>query len=414
MKKNNPKEVIDLTTLPEVNTAITSLLFNFQNNDRRLKIIECLFKTPDKIVKLLSREHIMDYAKDNKIYVDPTEGKKPNPKDPPIEKKEITPEELAKAAAGLITESSVQFRKDKKTFLENIDALKKQKEEAIAYWDNPPPQDPKKKPDKKAPPQPNEIIIPVIDEMDTEYLVVLYNYPLTSKEYAALEKEGITINNVHLLNEVDDVLEEKSEIADQSTTKGKKPAPAKGAADANKPVTDNQILKYFAIPNIQNYSAKGVYDTLFNAKLSGSTTSLMRHTLFDEGEFAFRNMDDPKKTYYNVYQDEFVERMKLINRFYMLYKQWVDAKQFQDLGSDEGLFTVENIQLILGQSEYMPQDHEHMSVGNILINFFNLYANNLYEELQRRKDEEEAKKKQEEEQRRLEEEKRLEEERKAE
>ena len=87
--KKNPKEVIDLATLPQVTMATSLLLLDFKNNDRRLKIIEAMVKQPDKILKIISRDHIMDYAKENKIFVDPMEGKKPNPKDPPIEKKEI-------------------------------------------------------------------------------------------------------------------------------------------------------------------------------------------------------------------------------------------------------------------------------------------------------------------------------------
>ena len=42
--------------------------------------------------------------------------------------------------------------------------------------------------------------------MDTEYLVVLYNYPLNEKEYTALEKERLVLNSVNLLTEVEDVI----------------------------------------------------------------------------------------------------------------------------------------------------------------------------------------------------------------
>ena len=375
--KKNPKEVIDISTLPQVTMATSSLLLDFKNNDRRLKLIEAMFKMPDKILKLLSREHIMDYAKENKIYVDPLEGKKPNPKDPPVERKEITPEELAKAAVGLINDSSVQYRKDKKALLDSIEALKKQKEEATAYWENPPPQDPKKKPDKKAPPQPNDIIIPVIDEMDTEYLVVLYNYPLNEKEYAALEKEGLVLNSVNLLTEVEDVIEEPKPEA-VADPKAKK-APAQ-KADASKAVTDNAILKYFAIPTIPDYSPQNIFDILYKGKLNSDKTSKMRSTLFDKSDFAFRQSSDPKKTYFNIYQDEFVEKMKQVNRFYLLYRQWVDTHHFQELGTDTHIFTTENVEELLRQSDFEPKDYEHLSIGNILVSFFGHYLRENEEE----------------------------------
>jgi len=162
---------------------------------------------PEKTMKLCSREEIIQYAKDQKIYVDPAEGKKPAKGEPAPEHKDITPEELAKATLGFIKDNSVQFRKEKKDLLDNIENLKKQKEDAIAYWANPPEQDPKKKPDKKGlPPKPEEIIIPEIGEYDVDYTVVLFNYPLNGDEYAAMEKEGLVLNNVNLITEGPDVV----------------------------------------------------------------------------------------------------------------------------------------------------------------------------------------------------------------
>ena len=52
--KKNPKEVIDLATLPQVTMATSLLLLDFKNNDRRLKIIEAMVKQPDKILKIIS------------------------------------------------------------------------------------------------------------------------------------------------------------------------------------------------------------------------------------------------------------------------------------------------------------------------------------------------------------------------
>ena len=74
---------------------------------------------------MISREEIILYAKEQKIYVDPAEGKKPAKGEPPIDHKPITAQELAKAAKLLIEENSVQFRKNKKDLLDNIENLKK-------------------------------------------------------------------------------------------------------------------------------------------------------------------------------------------------------------------------------------------------------------------------------------------------
>ena len=132
MKKG--KETIDLSQLPPVTETITSIIFNFENTDKKLKIIESFYKTPEKELKLISREEFILFAKDQKIYVDPAEGKKPAKGEAPVDHKPITSQELAKAAKLLIEENSGQFRKNKKEFLDNIENLKKQKEESIAYW----------------------------------------------------------------------------------------------------------------------------------------------------------------------------------------------------------------------------------------------------------------------------------------
>ena len=118
MKKG--KEQIDISQLPQVSQTITSIIFNFETTDKKLKIIESFYKMPEKELKLISREEIILFAKDQKIYIDPAEGKKPAKGEPPIEHKPITAQELAKAAKLLIEENSVQFRKNKKDLLDNI------------------------------------------------------------------------------------------------------------------------------------------------------------------------------------------------------------------------------------------------------------------------------------------------------
>ena len=122
MKKG--KDTVDISQLPPVTETITSVLFKFDNNDKKLKIIESFYKMPEKELKMISREEIILFAKDQKIYVDPAEGKKPAKGEPPIEHKPITAQELAKAAKLLIEENSVQYRKNKKDILDNIENLK--------------------------------------------------------------------------------------------------------------------------------------------------------------------------------------------------------------------------------------------------------------------------------------------------
>ena len=407
--KKGQKEQIDISTLPEVNTYISSVIFNFQNNERRLKIIETFIKMPEKTMKLCSREEIIQYAKDQKIYVDPAEGKKPAKGEPAPEHKDITPEELAKATLGFIKDNSVQFRKEKKDLLDNIENLKKQKEDAIAYWANPPEQDPKKKPDKKGlPPKPEEIIIPEIGEYDVDYTVVLFNYPLNGDEYAAMEKEGLVLNNVNLITEGPDVVEEvkEEEVDPKKAAAAKKNAPK----DAGKPVSDNAIIKNYSYPS--DYNPNDIFDLLYDTKSKSDSLSKMRETLFQKTSFNFKNIDDPKNTYFNIYQQEFLQQIKEINQFHMMYNQWGDMHKFQELGSTEKYFGPEIIDKLSKLSNYKPNDYEHMSIGNMLAVYFGVYNQeddffqipvieepidfNVIEE-EKRKKEEELKKKMEEE-----------------
>ena len=46
MKKG--KEQIDISQLPSVNETITSIIFNFETTDKKLKIIEAFYKMPEK------------------------------------------------------------------------------------------------------------------------------------------------------------------------------------------------------------------------------------------------------------------------------------------------------------------------------------------------------------------------------
>ena len=407
--KKGQKEQIDISTLPEVNTFTSSVIFNFQNQDRRLRIIEAFVKQPEKTIKMISREEIIQYAKDQKIYVDPAEGKKPAKGEPAPEHKEITSEELAKSASLFIKENSVQFRKEKKDFLDNIENLKKQKEEAISYWENPPEVDPKKKPDKKnVPLKPEEIIIPEVNDYDVDYTVVLFNYPLNGDEYAAMEKEGLVLNNVNLITEGPDVVEEvkEEEVDPKKAAAAKKNAPK----DAGKPVSDNALIKNYSYK--ENFNPNEVFDNLYEAKAKSDSLSKMKETLFQKTTFNFKNIDDPKNTYFNIYQQEFLQQIKEINQFHMMYNQWSDMHKFQDLGSTEKYFGPEIIDKLSKLSNYKPNDYEHMSIGNLLAIYFGVYnqEDNFFkvpeviEEIDFNVIEEEKKKKEEEMKKKLEEE----------
>ena len=377
MKKG--KEQIDISQLPPVTETISSVIFNFETNDKRLKLIESFYKMPEKELKMISREEIIQFAKEQKIYVDPAEGKKPAKGEPPIEHKPITSQELAKAAKLLIEENSVQYRKNKKELLDNIENLKKQKEEAIAYWAaqaEAVAKDPKKKPDKKTPPKPEEIIIPEAKEYDLEYLVVLNNYPLNSEEFIEMEKENIILNNIREIKEVADYVPPEDKALDSSMNADKKGAPPKKAAnapkDAGKPVNDAQILKNFYEPTTLNpeYTPENIYNTLHKAKMTLGSGSKMRNCLFDKAEFSFRTLDDPKKTYYNVYQEEFINSMRELNEFLFYYKKWFEMHKFQEVGTPINDFSLEKIKQFLNNNDFYPKDLEHDSVGNNLIAYF--------------------------------------------
>ena len=408
MKKG--KEQIDISQLPQVSQTITSIIFNFETTDKKLKIIESFYKMPEKELKLISREEIILFAKDQKIYIDPAEGKKPTKGEPPIEHKPITAQELAKAAKLLIEENSVQFRKNKKDLLDNIENLKKQKEESINYWNAQAEElkkDPKKKPDKKPLPKPEEIIIPEIKEYDLDYLVVLYNYPLTGEEFIEMEKENIILNNIKEIKEVADYVppEEKpvEETGDKKPPVQKKPPNA--PKDASKPVTDSAILKYFVDPITINpeYTAENIYNNLYNTKLNLPSESKLRNCLFDKIEFSYRTIDDAKKTYYNVYQEEFINMMREFNEFLYLFKKWEELHEFQEVGTPINDFSFEKIIEFIKNNDFIPKDLEHNSVGNILSAYFRSRGAleeeekriNAEKELERIKKEEEEKKKKE-------------------
>lgn len=156
---------------------------------------------------------------------------------------------------------------------------------------------------------------------------MLYNYPLIDLEFAALEKENILINSIEYVKEGEDVVEEETEP--QLDAKGKPiQKKANKGNDAGKPVNDAFILKNYLLPTNynENYTYENVLNLLKKGRLKSKRKSLIRSCLFDNTEFHFKNIDDPKKTYFNVYQEEFIEHLKEVYMFYLMYNQWSELK----------------------------------------------------------------------------------------
>ena len=236
------KEEVDLSTLPKANMVVSSLLLNFKNQDNKFKIFESFYKglQNDPLYFFITREHIIDYAKEQKIYEDLSDPKSKNPKEPSAPKKDITPEQLSKACLGLLIEKSIPCRKDKKIIFDQIEEAMKKREESEKYWNNKmqtnqnltqndeaPKEEKKKKGRDKnknkkvqqgnevAPPKPEEIEIPKYDEYTNEIFIILYNYPLSKAEYECLinetneQNDKIIINLFQFVNDIDEFVEQK-------------------------------------------------------------------------------------------------------------------------------------------------------------------------------------------------------------
>ena len=77
MKGKQKKEEIDITTLPKANMVISSLMLNIKNPDNKLKFFEYFYKglQNDPLYFFITREHIIEYAKEQKIYEDLSDPK---------------------------------------------------------------------------------------------------------------------------------------------------------------------------------------------------------------------------------------------------------------------------------------------------------------------------------------------------
>ena len=265
--KQQKKEEIDLSTLPKANMVVSSLMLNFKNPENKLKIFENFYKglQNDSLYFFITREHIIEYAKEQKIYEDLSDPKAKNAKDaPPQQKKDITPAQLSKAALGLLIEKSIPCRKEKKIIYDQIEEAIKKREESEKYWkkkeqaaqgqpEEAPKEEKKKKGKEKkkqaeaeiAPPKPEEIEIPKYDEYTNEIFIIFYNYPLSMEDYDSLinetndQNDKIVINLFQFLNDIDEYIEPKKE----EVVLDKKGKPIQKEAKLDKDAAE--IQKYF-------------------------------------------------------------------------------------------------------------------------------------------------------------------------
>jgi len=389
MKGKKKEENVDVTNLPKINTFNASMIFSSENPEKRLKLLETIFKSNHKFIRLIPRENLIEFAKEKGIFVEPAENKKdPNPAD----KREINSEELAKAAAAIITDRSIPMMRDKKTLMEKIEELKKQKEEAIQARDHPQPVDPKKPPkpaDKaKSPPvNPDDIIIPIIDEYAIDLGVVFYNYPLDHEEALALEKEHIPINHLLLLKDIDEYIppeEPKEDPNADPKAKKAQPPPAKDAKAGN---NDEALMrKYFSPPT---KTSEEIFYELKKSKYLSEGNSLLRLIYFDIWEFSSKtnassapssatpnNSGIQKKDAYTNFIDLYADKVNYLNKFLIHYLKWssetttIKLNEFIDDPALQRQINESLVQKLILETDMKKKDFEHMSVGALLISLY--------------------------------------------
>jgi len=389
MKGKKKEDTVDITNLPKINIMNASLVFRSENIEKRYKLLDTIHKANHKFVRLITRENLIEFAREKGIFVEAAENKKdPNP----TEKREINAEELAKSAAAIITDRSIPMMRDKKALMDKIEELKKQKEEAIFARDNPVPVDPKKpaKPADKNKPasvNPDDIIIPVINEFAVDLAVVFYNYPLGKEEAHALSKEYIAINHLLFLKDVDEYIppeEPKEEV--NLDPKAKKPA-APAAKDPKGAVNDTAFLqKYFSAPP---KNAEEIFFELKKAKYLSEKNSLLRLIYFDNWEFTAKTSSDSapssatpdnsglqKKDPYSSFLDLYADKLNFLNKFLVYYLKWsaetpvVNLSEFTDDPAMQRKISESLVQKIIIETDIKKKDFEHISVGAVLISFY--------------------------------------------
>ena len=447
------KEDIDVTTLPKANMVVSSIILNFKNQDNKLKLFESFYKglQNDPLYFFVTREHIIDYARDQKIYEDAVDPKKQNAKDAsPVPHKDITPEQLAKSCLGLLMEKSIPCRKDKKVIFDQIEEATKKKEESEKYWNNKlqtqnatetdekevKEEKKNKKKEKmkakkptsskeQAPPRPEEIEIPKYDEYTNEMFVILYNYPLSEKEYSCLIDEKnetndqITINLFKFVNDIDEFIEPKKEevVLDKKgkpVTKEvkldkdaaemqryflstlvlpphpKDEATLKAEEEAKKKLLEEESKKKEEEDKKTKSSGKktakeapkeeeviddgmeptplillDVYNAFIKQKENSDKNSNMRKACFEKEDFSLEG--DNKDEIVNNFYKNYLIKLAKIHAQMIYYEEWKKKNEVVKLESEEEkpiLFTDEMIKEINSNIDY-----EKDSVGRNLISF---------------------------------------------
>lgn len=318
-KKKN-EEVVDLSTLPTINTITSSLLLDFNWQERRFKILENIYKSASKNLSFITRDQLIDFAKEKTIFVDETDYKK----NPNAERKEPTNEELAAAFQAIVIDRSIPLMKDKKILLDKIDELRKQKEELINKLNNPEPildnkkkqPDPKKKKDEIT--NPDDIIIPTMNEYDTDLIICFLNYPVNEMELKALEAINTGFNNITLIKDLDPYVEPVEEIVDPKDKKKQAPKQEKISPEVL------QMQKLFSLYKDINY--KELYSSLQHTKMTSGTSSFLRNCFMEELDFTYElneeNKIDTTKSICSLY----LKNLELQNKYFLHFEKWSNLK----------------------------------------------------------------------------------------
>lgn len=411
MKGKKKEEAVDTSNLPKINTFVSSIIFGSENQEKRIKLLDTIFKSNHKFLRLIPREQLIEFAKEKGIFVEPDEKKKDKKEEHVVEKRDINSEELAKAAVAIVQDRSIGIMKEKKALLEKIEELKKQKEEAIYLRDNPQAVDPKKKPDPKKPAvpvNPDEIIIPTIDDFAVELGLIFYNYPLDENELYHLDKENQALNQIIVIRDIDEYTppeEPEKEDPQNIDPKAKKPAPAKDAKGAK---DEGALLaKYFCAPPRNSFD---IYYELKTSKYLSNNNSLLKLLCFEPMEFSTTytlpymmqvnlnatagNMKDSSTANQNEKQDEeenkevqkkdpfqavidhIADRQNFLNKYLMYYIKWssdtnvIKLDEFSDDPAMQRKINDSLVEKMFMECDLRKKDFEHLSMGAILIAFY--------------------------------------------
>lgn len=314
--KKKQEEIIDISSLPQINLFTSSIFPQFNWNERKFKLLENLYRATFKNIRFICREQMIEFAKEKGIFIDETDYKK----NPNAERKEMTAIEYAKTYISIIQDRCIPVMKEKKVLIEKIEELTKLKEDLIYKINNPEPQiDNKKlKPDGKNKKEeiqnPNDIIIPTINEYETDLVIIFLNYPSSKLEMETLISNEYYINSMFLINETDLYIEPVDDPKDKK--KEKKEA---------KPAADIQVLQKYFI-NIKDKSYIDLYHELLEYKINSPPSNLMRNTFFDKIDFSYQPNEDPKLDNLMTFPTMFLKRLEKLNMYYLYYGKWKQGK----------------------------------------------------------------------------------------